>query len=1175
MQDALNSGIIFTNKNCIGCNKCISVCPVTGANVVVKDPCSERYSVLVDPNRCILCGQCVNSCVHKARTYRDDTEAFLMDLEQGENISVLISPTLLIAYEKQYNNILGYLKELGVKHIYNTGFGADLMLWVYMNFIKHYGLEGVISQTCPVIVNYLEKYRPELLKYLVPVQSPVMCTAIYLTEYLNVEDKLAYISPCIAGKYEIEDVNTYGKVVYNVTFERLLQNLENVDISKYYAEDEVNYGLGSLISTSGGLSENIKQYVDSDEVLIQTSGPSNIFPYFDHYYYNEINKNSELPFMVDAFSCTDGCNFGTGTNFGYEMQNQMSFSTHRAKIKALHSGNAFSQYSCEERLEKMNERFKEFELSSFVRQYDNTRRLLPKELTEEEFNEAYLSMYKEYYSQRHTDCGSCGYKTCEDMAYAVGNHINYKENCINYSKERISREIKKTNTLLEEISGMNEELKTATQLKSNFLANMSHEIRTPMNAIIGMAEIALRGDIPEEERSYLQQIKVSGNSLVAIINDILDFSKIESGRMEINEVEYTVMSLIRDTVNMVLTRIGEKDITLIVNAQADIPIKLLGDDIRIKQILINLANNAVKFTESGFVKICMTYERSEDGVDLIVSVEDSGIGIKQEDQEKLFNSFLQVDSKRNRNIEGTGLGLAISQEFVHLMGGEISLQSTYGEGSIFSFRIPQKIVMDAPSVCIKPGKLANSISLIHNQYLRRSFNLAVEQLGIHDEECHQTDDLEEMLKKDVRFLFIEYIYWGPYMEMLKKSNPDIEMVIFTDPRKEIVSSSDVRKLNRPVYCLNIAAVFNGEELGTHMEHKDASEMLFDAPDAKILIVDDNAINLTVAIGLLAPMHMQISDASSGKEAIALIDEEQFDIVFMDHMMPEMDGIEATHIIRSKAGEYYKNLPIIALTANAINNARELFLAEGMNDFVAKPIDMVDIMSKLRRWLPKEKIKKIQTLKEMDDEQSLRKPKKQQYLEIEGLDSQLGISLVGTEELYKKVLADYYAIIEKKADLIEKYEEQGDIGAYTIEVHALKSASKLIGAEELSDLAALLEKCGNDKDTKTIKEKTPKLLQMYRSYRPILEPYAPNNTTVDQSEKTPITKESLTQKLRQLYDAVDNFDIDMAKTIMQELEKYLFEGEELAMYSQLMTAVEELEYDEAVEIAENWIEFVQK
>ncbi len=694
----------------------------------------------------------------------------------------------------------------------------------------------------------------------------------------------------------------------------------------------------------------------------------------------------------------------------------------------------------------------------------------------------------------------------------------------------------------------NAELQHAASMKSDFLANMSHEIRTPMNAVIGMADMALREDLPPQAREYIGQIKTSGRALLTIINDILDFSKIESGKMDINVVEYELLSMINDVVNILTTRLKDKDVELIMDISPSLPRTLLGDNIRIKQILINLANNAVKFTREGQIVIHIHSAPAEgDEIMLNVAVEDTGIGIKPEDMDKLFQSFQQLDSKRNRNIEGTGLGLAISKQLLTLMNGSIHVESEYEKGSTFSFSLPQKVINPIPSIQVAKPEESMIFSCIQNPYIKASLEHSAKVLGVPFQTLPSPEEVTLIRTKATRYLFLEQNMSGFHPEDYALEHPDITVVLLTpydDGTKYDITN--IIPVKKPLYTMNLAMLLN-KELIHFSNASDEKEEDFDfiAPKAEVLIVDDNAVNLTVAEGLLTPLQMRIDTALSGKDAIAKISVEHYDIVFMDHMMPELDGVETTHIIR-RFHEEYNDVPIIALTANAVDGTKEMFLKEGMNDFIPKPIELQMLISKVKKWLPVEKIKKVNgPVFSHEDASHLN-------IEVADLDTHSAIHLLGSEALFWTVLKDYYHAIEKKANSIQAFLEAEDWANYTIEVHALKSSSRQIGANTLSNKAAALEKAGNARDTDFIRKNTGALLEQYRAYTETLASYFQEEET-DSGEKENISRELLLSCFAR----------------MREMNRYRYDPPYDELFARLKEAVNEIDGDTCEQIMQEW------
>jgi len=514
----------------------------------------------------------------------------------------------------------------------------------------------------------------------------------------------------------------------------------------------------------------------------------------------------------------------------------------------------------------------------------------------------------------------------------------------------------------------------ASMSKSNFLARTSHEIRTPMNAITGMAELLLRGELPDEARGYAQDIKQAGNNLVSIINDILDFSKIEAGKLEIIPVNYLLSSLINDTVNINRTRLMEKPLRFFTNIDGSIPNSLIGDEARLRQILLNLLSNAVKYSEKGNIGLTITADKRDDKqVWLRIVVSDTGKGIKPEDQEKLFDEFVKVDAKENQGIEGTGLGLAITKSLCVAMGGDISMESEYGSGSVFTVVVPQGIESETPFAAVEGAGEKKVLVYEGRINYARSLCWTLENLKVpHTMVTNQDDFAEALYREEWFYVFSGYGLYEKIKPLMEQGEtafrggkkPPLALMIEWGIEAYIPG---VRFVSIPVQSLSIANVLNGKaDSKGYIESSGVIRFIF--PGARLLVVDDIPNNLKVAEGLLAPYRAEVDTCLNGLQAIELVkraasQKREYDIVFMDHMMPEMDGIEATAAIRAWEKEEQektllperpKGVPIIALTANAVVGMREMFIEKGFNDFLSKPIDVSKLDEMLDRWIPKEK-----------------------------------------------------------------------------------------------------------------------------------------------------------------------------------------------------------------------------
>lgn len=439
----LNEGLVYTKDNCIGCNRCISGCPVLGANVSVRE--NGKNKIFVDNEKCLHCGRCLFTCHHNAREYRDDTKSFLEDLRAGEQISLLVAPSFFIIYEKKANEILGYLKKLGVNLIYDVSYGADISTWAYLTYLEEHPMEGAIAPPCSAVVNYIEKYSEELINKIIPVQTPLLCLAVYIRKYCRNTDKLAFLSPCIAKKDEIDDIANAGLVSYNVTFAHLIKELDGVDISGHYADVECSdFGLGRLYPVPGGLSENIRHFVSGSEYIREIHGERAVYDYFAKLE-QRILEGKELPFLVDCLNCRQGCLTGTATSQYCSLDDDIFFRLQKYREptgEILEEENPYlPNLPLEERKKRLKERFAGLSLEDFTRKYTKEKYVGEKHIFtydpmhEDKIDAIFCLMHKETEESRKIDCHSCGYSSCMEMATAIYKGYNFIENCVHYVKD--------------------------------------------------------------------------------------------------------------------------------------------------------------------------------------------------------------------------------------------------------------------------------------------------------------------------------------------------------------------------------------------------------------------------------------------------------------------------------------------------------------------------------------------------------------------------------------------------------------------------------------------------------------------------------------------------------------------------------------------------------------------
>lgn len=654
-----------------------------------------------------------------------------------------------------------------------------------------------------------------------------------------------------------------------------------------------------------------------------------------------------------------------------------------------------------------------------------------------------------------------------------------------------------------------EELKGATERLDNFLANVSHEIRTPVNAVIGLTAVIEKDDVPEGVQTNIRAISEAGHRVSEQISDILDFTEIDMGKLAVTRETYMIDSLVNDLL-VQLSFTESYGLELIVDMDAHIPSELVGDGSKIKKILWHLIGNGYKFTKEGGVYVHIYHVKRDYGINLVLEVKDTGIGMSETEIEHAYEKFYQSDSGKTRTAGGLGLGIPIISGFTRAMDGVLAIESDEGEGTTVLVSIPQEVENDSPCLAVKDRDNCTVVGFLGfmttgHQSVRdfhmEMVNHLVSGLGIGFKRVQSREELEKIIRNEkVTHLFVGTGEYLENMEYIDKIASEMNVAVVADRGFDGIVGRGVQLLPKPFYGAQVVNFLNH----TFDGNEERTEERMTCPGLKVLVVDDEPMNLLVARGIFETYGMVVSTASNGPEAIEMCSVEDYALVFMDHMMPEMDGVEAMKRIRFNASRFRKEICIVALTANAISSAKEMFISEGFDGFIPKPIEISELERVLRRVLPKSAIvfEKVDLSEKKETPKTAERKKEKGIMSLSaasasarpstlpkellelmdaGVEPEDGLRYCrGDVEFYKSLLLEYAKNVSKKIAELNKYHDTANWNDYSIRVHAVKSTSKMIGAADISRLAKYLEDVSKAGDAEKIEEKHEAFMTGYET-----------------------------------------------------------------------------------------------